>query len=72
MYKCDLKNKNTLYNLYLDHRFKLNSDLKAIIEVTGPNISPELFPITKLSRNLMPVKQSFSMLRKVLVKIFAR
>ena len=28
--------------LYLDHRFELNSDLKAIVEITQPNISPEL------------------------------
>ena len=28
--------------LYLAHRIQLNSDLKAIVEMTCPNISPEL------------------------------
>ena len=28
--------------LYLDHRFALNSALKAIMEMTRPNFSPEL------------------------------
>jgi len=27
----------------LDHRFELNSDLKAIVGMTWPNISPELY-----------------------------
>ena len=29
--------------LYLAHRFKLNNDLKAIVEMTQSNISPELY-----------------------------
>ena len=29
--------------LYLAHRFELNSDLKAIVEIIQPNISPELY-----------------------------
>jgi len=28
--------------LYLDHRFELNSDLKAFVKMIWPNISPEL------------------------------
>ena len=37
--------------LYLDHQFELNSNLKAIVAMTRPNICPELF--AKLPRNFM-------------------
>ena len=29
--------------MYLDHRFKLNSNLKTIVEMTRSYISPELY-----------------------------
>ena len=70
MYRYDLKNRNTLCKLYVDYRCELNSDQKAIVEMTLPNISPEHIPIVKLPSNFMPLEQSFSMLRKQLAKIF--
>jgi len=44
-----------------DNRFELNDDLKAIVEMTRPNISPKLY--VKLINC-----RSFNMLRKLQVK----
>ena len=55
--------------LYLDQRFELNSDLKAIVEMTRPNISPELCrKLLNCQATSCTVKRSFSMLRKLLAK----
>ena len=72
MYRYNLKNRYMLYKLYVDHQFKLNSDLKAIVKMTRLNISPELYANSKLPSTFMPVEQSFSRLHKRLVKIFPR
>ena len=56
-------------NLYLDHRFELNSDLKACVKMIRPNISPELY--AKLLNCQAPshtVERRFSMLGKLLAK----
>ena len=52
MYQCDLKKRIILYNLYVDYRFKLNIDQKAIVEMTRPNISPELHANSSIARQL--------------------
>ena len=54
-------------NLYLDRRFEMNSDLKAIAEKTRPNISPKLYAkLLNCQAFSSSVEQSFSMLRKLL------
>ena len=70
VYGYDLKNRNKSCKLYVDPQCELNSDLKAIVKMTWPSISPEHLPIVKLPSNFMPMKQSFSMLHKQLAKIF--
>ena len=56
-------------NLYLVHRFKLNSDLKAIVKMTRPNISPELYAkLLYCQATSCFVKRSFSILNKLLAK----
>ena len=72
MYRYALKNRNTLYKLYVDHRFQLNGNLKAVAEWTWPNISPKHIPIVKLPSNFMPMERSISMLNKLLAKFFPR
>ena len=47
-------------NLYLVHQFKLNSDLKAIVEMSRPNISLELFAkLVNYQTTLRTVEGSF-------------
>ena len=47
-------------NLYLVHQFELNSDLKAIMEMTRPNISLELFAkLVNYPTTLRTVEGSF-------------
>jgi len=41
-YTFEFGNDSAGIKLHLDHRFELNNDLKAIVELTPPNISPEL------------------------------
>ena len=54
---------------YLDHRFELNSDLKAIVAMTRPNISSELYAkLLNCQATSCSVEQSFSMLGKLLTK----
>ena len=56
-------------NLYSVHRFKLNSDLKAIVEMIRPNISPELYvKLLNCQATSCIVERSFSMLGKLLAK----
>ena len=56
-------------NLYLAHRFKLNSDMKAIVEMTRPNISPELYvKLLNCQAISCTMERSFSMLGKLLAK----
>ena len=50
--------------MYVDYQCERNSDLKTIVEMTWPSISPEHMPIVKFPSNIMSVEQSFSMLRK--------
>ena len=55
--------------LYLDQRLELNSDLKAIVEMTQSNISPELYAkLLNCQATSCSVKRSFSMLGKLLAK----
>jgi len=55
--------------LYLDHRFKLKSELKGIVEMIRPNISPELYPrLSNCQATSCTVEKSFSVLGKVLAK----
>ena len=55
--------------LYLGRRFEMNSDLKAIAEMTRPNISPELYAkLLNCQATSCSVERSFSMLRKLLAK----
>ena len=55
--------------LCLAHRFELNSDLKAIVEMTQPNISPELYAKSlNCQATSCTVERSFSMLGKLLAK----
>ena len=53
-------------SVFFDNRIKLNSDLKAIVEMTRSNISPQLH--AKLLNCQATSCTSFSMLRKLLVK----
>ena len=56
-------------NLYLDHRFELKSELKAIVEMTRPNISPEPYPkLSNCQAKSCTVEKSFSVLGKLLAK----
>ena len=56
-------------NLYLAHRFKLNRDLKATVEMTRPNINPELYAkLLNCQATSCTVQRSFSMLGKLLAK----
>ena len=55
--------------LHLDHRFELNCDLRAIVEMTRPNISPELYAkLLNCQATSCTVERSFSMLNKLLAK----
>jgi len=38
-----ISQKVKVCSVLFDNRFELNSDLKAIVEMTRPNISPELY-----------------------------
>jgi len=53
-------------SVLFDNRIELNSDLKAIVEPTRPNISPQLH--AELFHCQETSCTSFSMLRKLLVK----
>jgi len=56
-------------NFYLDHRFELNSDLKAIMKMIRPNISLELYAkLLNCQATSCNVERSFSMLGKLLAK----
>ena len=56
--------------LYLGHQLELNSDQKAILEMTWPNISPELYAkLLNSQATSCTVEQSFSMLSKLLTNI---
>ena len=56
-------------NLCLAHRFKLNNDLKAIVEMTQPNISPELYAkLLNCQATSCTVQRSFSILGKLVAK----
>jgi len=54
-------------SVLFDNRFELNNDLKAIVEMTRPNIRPEQLAKV-LNCKLMHCGAKFSMLRKFLVK----
>ena len=55
--------------LYLDHRFELKSELKAIVEMARPNISPEPYPkLSDCQATSWTVEKSFSGLGKLLAK----
>jgi len=58
------------YSSFLfDDRFELNSDLKAIEEMTRPNISPELYAkLLNCQATSCSLERSFSMLRKLWAK----
>jgi len=52
-------------NLYLDHGFELNSELKALVKMIRPNISPELYAkLLNCQATSYTVERSFSMLGK--------
>ena len=55
-------------SVLFDNRFKLNNDLKAIVEMTRPNKhqSRTVGQIVKLPRNFMHCGAKFNMLRKLL------
>ena len=56
-------------NLYLRQRFELNSDLKAAVEMSRPNISPALYAKhLNCQATSCAVERSFSMLGKMLAK----
>ena len=59
MYRCDLKNRNTLYNLYVDHLFNLNSDLKAIVKMTRSSLSPELYANGEIAKQFFSCGTKF-------------
>ena len=53
-------------NLYLRQRFELNSDLKAAVEMSRPNISPALHAkLLNCQATSCAVERSFSMLGKM-------
>jgi len=54
-------------SVLFDNRFELNSDLNAIVEMTRPNISPELYAkLLNCQATSCTVERSFSKLRKLL------
>jgi len=55
--------------LHLDHRFEFNSDLKAVVKMIRPNISPELYAkLLNCQATSYTVERSFSMLGNLLAK----
>ena len=55
--------------LYLAHRFELNSDLKAIVDMTLPNVSPKVYAqLLNCQATSCTLERSFSMLGKLLAK----
>ena len=55
--------------LYFDHRFELNSDLKAIVAMTRLNISPELYAkLLNCQATSCSVERSFSSARQTIGK----
>jgi len=68
-YTFDFSSDPAGIQLYLDHRFELNCDLRAIVEMTRPNISPELYAkLLNCQATSCTVERSFSMLNKLLAK----
>ena len=68
-YAFEFGSDPAVINLYLAHRFKLNSDLKAIVEMTRPNIISELYAqLLNCQATSCTVERSFSMLGKLLAK----
>jgi len=56
-------------NLYLYHRFELNSDLKIFVKMIRPNISPELYAkLLNCQATSYIVERSFSMFGNLLAK----
>ena len=71
MHGYDLKNRNTLCKLYVDYQCELNTDLKAIVEISRSNIDPKLYAkLLNCQAISCTVEQSFNMLRKLLAKFF--
>ena len=55
--------------LHLAHRFELNSDLKTIVDMTRPNISPKVYAqLLNCQATLCTMERSFTMLGKLLAK----
>ena len=68
-YTFEFGNDPAGIKLYLAHLFKLNSDLKEIVEITRPNISLELYAkLLNCQATSCTVERSFSILGKLLAK----
>ena len=68
-YKLDFGSDPVGVQLYLNHRLELNSDLKAIVNMSNTNVSPALYAKQlQCEATSCSVERSFSMLGKLLVK----
>ena len=68
-YKLDFGSDPVGVQLYLNHRLELNSDLKAIVNMSNTNVSPALYAKhLQCEATSCSVERSFSMLGKLLVK----
>ena len=68
-YKLDFGSDLVGVQLYLNHRLELNSDLKAIVNMSNTNVSPALYAkLLQCQATSCSVERSFSMLGKLLAK----
>jgi len=68
-YTLEFSSESAGINLYLDHRFELNSHLNAFVKLIRPNISPELYAkLLNCQATSYTVESSFSMLGNLLAK----
>ena len=68
-YKLDFGSDPVGVQLYLNHRLELNSDLKAIVNMSNTNVSPALYAkLLQCQATSCSVERSFSMLGKLLAK----
>ena len=66
-YKLDFGSDLVGVQLYLNHRIELNSDLKAILNMSNTNVSPALYAmLLQCQATSCSVERSFSMLGKLL------
>lgn len=68
-YKLDFGSDPVGVQLYLNHRLELNSDVKAIVNMSNSNVSPALYAkLLQCQATSCSVERSFSMLGKLLAK----